>query len=208
MLLRRQRATFPTFFAWSDNFAYRGLCAAPLWSPLGWRFWPQYWKDDDPPDRTCRNFPVQAAAADIMRIAAIRALEAGIRICAIVHDEFVIEARDGDIDQAAETMGEIMMKATEDVVGVSIPVDCYVLRHGETYYDEDGEADFKMLMQNAGRDRAEPESCLEAGTQEKAAWHAGKSAKNHGREKRKTCHQLRKILRGTQENYGSRKVNK
>ena len=120
------------FYAWSDNFAYRGLCAAPLWSPLGWRFWPQYWKDDDPPDRTCRNFPVQAAGADIMRIAAIRALEAGIRICAIVHDEFVIEARDDDIDQAAETMGEIMMKATEDIVGVSIPVDCYILRHPET----------------------------------------------------------------------------
>ena len=67
-VLRRLRATFPTFYAWSDTFAYRGLCAAPLWSPLGWRFWPQYWKDDDPPDRTCRNFPVQAAAADVMRI--------------------------------------------------------------------------------------------------------------------------------------------
>ncbi len=145
-VLRRLRATFPTFYAWSDTFAYRGLCALPLLSPLGWRFWPQYWKDDDPPDRTCRNFPVQAAAADIMRIAAIRALEEGIRICAIVHDEFVIEACDGDIDQAAKTMGEIMMEATEDVVGVSIPVDSYVLRHGETYYDEDGEADFNTLM--------------------------------------------------------------
>ena len=99
-VLRRLRATFATFFAWSDTFAYRGLCAAPLWSPLGWRFWPQYWKDDDPPDRTCRNFPVQAAAADVMRIVAIRALEAGIRICAIVDDEFVIEARDSDIDRA------------------------------------------------------------------------------------------------------------
>jgi len=145
-VLRRLRATFATFFAWSDTFAYRGLCAAPLWSPLGWRFWPQYWKDDDPPDRTCRNFPVQAAAADVMRIVAIRALEAGIRICAIVHDEFVIEARDSDIDQAVEMMCEIMVKATEDVVGTSIPVDCYVLRHGDPYYDEDGEADFKMLM--------------------------------------------------------------
>jgi DNA polymerase I len=145
-VLRRMRATFSTFFTWSDTFAYRGLCAAPLWSPLGWRFWPQYWKDDDPPDRTCRNFPVQSTGADIMRISAIRALEAGIRIYAIVHDEFVIEAPDGDIDQAVETMGEIMMKATEDIVGVSIPVDCYPLRHGDPYYDEDGEADFKMLM--------------------------------------------------------------
>jgi DNA polymerase-1 len=103
-VLRRQRATFPAFYAWSDNFAYRGLCAAPLWSPLGWRFWPQHWKDDDPPDRTCRNFPVQSGGGDCMRIAAIRALEAGIRICAIVHDEFVIEASDGDIDQTVEMM--------------------------------------------------------------------------------------------------------
>jgi hypothetical protein len=39
-----------------------------------------------------------------------------------------------------------MVKATEDVVGTSIPVDRYVLRHQNRYYDEDGEADFKMLM--------------------------------------------------------------
>jgi DNA polymerase I-like protein with 3'-5' exonuclease and polymerase domains len=70
-LLARQRAAFPIFFAWSDNFARRGLSAAPLWSPLGWRFWPQYWKDGKLPDRTCRNFPVQSAGADVMRIAAI-----------------------------------------------------------------------------------------------------------------------------------------
>jgi DNA polymerase I len=145
-VLRRLRSTFATFFAWSDNFAYRGLCAAPIWSPLGWRFWPQYWKDDDPPDRTCRNYPVQSAGSDRMRVSAIRALEAGIRICAIVHDEFVIEARDGDIGQAAKVMGEIMMNATEDVIGVSIPVDYDFVRHGEPYYNEDGEEDFKVLM--------------------------------------------------------------
>jgi hypothetical protein len=61
-LLQRQRAAFPVFYAWSDNFAYRGLSAAPLWSPLGWRFWPQHRKDNELPDRTCRNFPVQSAA--------------------------------------------------------------------------------------------------------------------------------------------------
>ena len=54
-------------YAWSNNFAYRGLSAAPLYSPLGWRFWPQYWRDGDPPDRTCRNFPVQSTAADVMK---------------------------------------------------------------------------------------------------------------------------------------------
>ena len=145
-LLRRQRAAFPVFYAWSDNFAYRGLSAAPLWSPLGWRFWPRYWMDGNPPDRTCRNFPVQSAGADIMQIAAIRALEVGIRIIAIVHNAFMIEADADDIDQSVETMCGIMTKATEDIVGISIPVERYVVRHGESYYDEDGKADFDLLM--------------------------------------------------------------
>jgi DNA polymerase I len=145
-LLRRQRATFPVFYAWSDNFAYRGLSAAPLWSPLGWRFWPLYWKDDNPPDRTCRNFPVQSTGADIMRIAAIRALEAGIAINAIVHDAFLIEASDHDIDQTVETMCGIMMRAAEDLAGRPIPVDRYIVRHPDHYHDEDGEVDFNLLI--------------------------------------------------------------
>jgi DNA polymerase-1 len=29
-VLRRMRAMFPTFYAWSDTFAYRGLCTLPL----------------------------------------------------------------------------------------------------------------------------------------------------------------------------------
>ena len=44
------------------------------------------------------------------RIAAIRAFEAGIAINAIVHDAFMIEASDEDIDQAVETKCGIMMR--------------------------------------------------------------------------------------------------
>jgi DNA polymerase I len=145
-LLRRQRAAFPVFYAWSDNFAYRGLSAAPLWSPLGWRFWPRHWRNGDPPDRTCRNFPVQSAGADIMRISTIRAFEMGIAINAIVHDAFLIEASIEDIDQVVETKCQIMMRATEDIIGRSIPVERYIVRYPDSYYDEDGEADFNILM--------------------------------------------------------------
>jgi hypothetical protein len=145
-LLARQRAAFPVFYAWSDNFAYRGLSAAPLWSPLGWRFWPLYRRDGRLPDRTCRNFPVQAAAADVMRIAAILLFEAGIAINAIVHDAFVIEADASDIERVAELARCIMMQATELVIGRAIPVSCEITNPGERFYDADGEADFRTLM--------------------------------------------------------------
>jgi DNA polymerase I-like protein with 3'-5' exonuclease and polymerase domains len=146
-LLHKQRATFPDFYAWSDVYAYKGLSGAPLVSITGWRFWPRYWpRDGSTPDRTCRNFPVQSVGADIMRIAGCLALLAGIRICAIIHDAFVIEATIEDIDSVTQKMKEIMEYACYLVIGVKIPAKPYIVRHGEPFIDEDGEEDFKMLM--------------------------------------------------------------
>jgi hypothetical protein len=145
-LHRQLRARFATFFEWSDRFAYRGLSAAPIWTPLGWRFWPRYWKDGEPPDRTCRNFIIQGGAADILRVVTIRAFEAGIRICALVHDSIVIEAAIGDIDRVAEEAHKIMVQATIDIIGAPISVDCKITRYPDRVHDDDGEEDFNMLM--------------------------------------------------------------
>jgi hypothetical protein len=145
-LLRSQRETYRTFYAWSDNLAYRGLCAAPFYSLLGWRFWPRYWKDGKPPDRTCGNFPVQSAGAELMRLSAIRAFEAGVAIIAIVHDSFVIEAAEADIEIVAAKMKAIMHQATIDLLGKDIPIKVEITKSGERYYDDDGEEDFNKLM--------------------------------------------------------------
>jgi hypothetical protein len=150
-LLARQRTTFPVFFAWSDTFAKRGLAAAPLYSPLGWRFWPMYWKKDEDgeyelPDRTCRNYPVQSCAADIMRITAILMLLSGVRINAIVHDAFMVEDSEADIDRTAKLARRLMRLATRIVIGKPIPVSCDITKSGERFFDKDGEADFQMLL--------------------------------------------------------------
>jgi hypothetical protein len=145
-LLRRQREAFPVFYRWSDCFAHCGLSGAPLWSPLGWRFWPRHRRGDEALDRTCRNYPVQSCGADIMRVAAILALEAGIAIVAVIHDAFLIEASVDSIGDATEKMYEIMVQAVTIVVGQPIPIDCKITGQGKMFYDEDGEEDFKMLM--------------------------------------------------------------
>jgi DNA polymerase I-like protein with 3'-5' exonuclease and polymerase domains len=144
-LLRRQREAFPVFFTWSDNYANLGRCVARLYSPLGWRLWPRYWKDGESPDRTCRNFPVQAAGADIMRIAAIMLFREGIAINAIVHDAFVVEATSENIERVAARAREIMMEATELVIGKAIPVSLDITKSGERFFDEEGQEDFELL---------------------------------------------------------------
>ena len=56
---------------------------------------------------------MQTAGAEMMRLAAIYATEAGLNVCAPVHDAFLIEACATEIDSAVVRMQECMRKAGE-----------------------------------------------------------------------------------------------
>jgi hypothetical protein len=142
----RLKAKFAVYYRWSDRFAHRGLCALPLYSPLGWRFWPRYWAPGEEPDRTCRNFPIQSAAADMARVVLIRALEARLAAVAVIHDAFVVECALADVEYVKEVFGEILTQAAIDIIGKPIPFTCEVTRHPHRYYDKDGVEDFEKLM--------------------------------------------------------------
>ena len=74
--------------------------------------------------RTLLNFPIQGAGADLMRIASIAAAEAGIIVCASVHDAFWVLCPIEQIERTKQHMTEIMMEASRVVTGgVVIPVD-------------------------------------------------------------------------------------
>jgi DNA polymerase-1 len=53
-----------------------------LWACFGWQIHIQ----DEINDRSLRNFPMQANDAEMLRIACILLTEAGVRVCAPVHD--------------------------------------------------------------------------------------------------------------------------
>jgi hypothetical protein len=142
----RLKAKFAVYYQWSDRFAYLGLCAMPLYSPLGWRFWPRYWEPGEEPDRTCRNFPVQATAADMARLVLVRALEARLAVVAVIHDAFVVECAVADVERVKEVFGKILTEAAIDIIGKPIPFTCDVTCHPERSYDKDGAEDFEKLM--------------------------------------------------------------
>jgi hypothetical protein len=58
-----------------------------------------------------------------MRVAAIAAYEAGIRIAAPAHDAFWIMAPLSELGDTIATMKEIMLAAGRAVAGIDIPVD-------------------------------------------------------------------------------------
>src|SRR5262249_55466878 len=68
------------------------------------------------------NHPVQSCAADEMRIVMIGATETGIRVCASLHDGFLITAPDEQIDDDAAKMVKIMKGAGAALLGVRVNV--------------------------------------------------------------------------------------
>jgi hypothetical protein len=63
------------------------------------------------------NFPKLANGAEMMRIAAIAGTEAGIEVCAQIHDAFLIAAQLDRLDEHVALMRQLMIAAGRIVRG-------------------------------------------------------------------------------------------
>lgn len=90
-------------------------------SPFGW---PQH-VTGETSTRALLNFPAQAGGADMMRITAIAATEAGIQIAAPVHDAFWVLCPIRELDTTIERMKDIMQRAAVAVTG-GLPVNASI----------------------------------------------------------------------------------
>jgi DNA polymerase I len=117
--LAAYRHAYPTFIQRQHDVVTQALFDQRIVSPLGWPMTVHA----DTKRRTLLNFPAQAGGADMMRLAAIAAHEAGIHLCAPVHDAFWIAAPLSELDDAIGTMTEIMAKAGRAIAGIDIPVE-------------------------------------------------------------------------------------
>jgi hypothetical protein len=76
----------------------------------------------------------------MLRIACILTTEAGIRVCAPVHDAILIEAPLSELDEAVATTQELMARASVEVLdGFALRSDAKVVKYPERYMDELGE---------------------------------------------------------------------
>ena len=103
-LLRLHRQTYGRFWRWSDDAIGGAMLTSRIQSVFGWPL--RVGADTRP--TSLMNFPMQANGAEMMRIAAIGATEAGIEVCAPVHDAFLIAAPLDQLDADVEQMRSIM----------------------------------------------------------------------------------------------------
>jgi len=93
------------------------------------------------------NFPMQANGAEMMRIAAIAATEAGIEVCAPVHDAFLIQAPLERLDGDVARMRGLMTEAGRAVTaGFPVRTDATIVRYPDRYMDEAGKVMWDRVM--------------------------------------------------------------
>jgi hypothetical protein len=152
-LLSAHRATYRTFWEWSDAAVNVALFRGRLWTRFGWQTWTRHRKptdadSGDPNIRSLSNFPCQGNAADMLRLAAGFICDAGVMLDATIHDAVLIEADADDIDAAIDQARRAMDRASELVLyGFRLRTDCEVIRWPDRYRDGRGAAFFDELME-------------------------------------------------------------
>lgn len=142
-LLELHRRTYRRFWQWSDSAVDEAVLGGRLWAVFGW----QIYTRGEINDRSLRNFPMQANGAEMLRIACLLLTEAGIRVCAPVHDAVLIEAPLAELDQVIATAKALMQEASRNVLdGFELGSDVKVVRYPERYMDKRGTVMWNKVM--------------------------------------------------------------
>jgi hypothetical protein len=132
-LLIAHRRTFRVFWQWNDSYTDTAALRGTARTVFGW---PARICEHSNP-RAMGNFPMQANGAEMLRIACCLAVEAGVEVCAPVHDAVLIAAPVDRIEANVAKMRAAMAEASRIVNnGFELGVDAKIVRHPERYMDE------------------------------------------------------------------------
>ncbi len=153
-LLRLHRETYPIFWMWSDAVVDHAMSVGEIETVFGWKLKVAHKLRQEINTRSIRNFPMQANGAEMMRIATILATQAGVQICAPVHDAFLIEAHEDDINASIWAMQDAMTCASKQVLGeLELRSDVKVIWPGERYEDPRGTSVWESIGDLVVKDR-------------------------------------------------------
>lgn len=154
-LLEMHRRTYRKFWEWSDAAVDEAVLGERLWAGFGW----QIFTEESLNDRSIRNFPMQANGAEMLRIACILMTEAGIRICAPVHDALLIEAPISELEDSIAKSQYLMKEASRIVLdGFELNSDVKKICFPDRYMDKRGAVMWQKVMNLLVSDA--PGTCL------------------------------------------------
>jgi hypothetical protein len=140
-LLNQHLTLFAHYWRWSDDWVATALNAGIMRTVFDWTCRTGITEFNE---RSIRNWPIQAAGAEILRIACIMATRHGIELIAPVHDAVLIESSIDRIEADVALMEDIMRRASRVVLNAR-PDGPYelrtahrIVRYPDRYMDKRG----------------------------------------------------------------------
>jgi DNA polymerase-1 len=133
-LIELHKRTYQVFWKWSAYAVERALISRFMTTVFGWR----RRLVGREKLTSVMNFPMQANGAEMMRVAAIGGVRAGIELCAPVHDAFLIAAPAERLEEDVAKMRTIMSEAGRVVCGVRVRTEAKLIRYPNRYMEERG----------------------------------------------------------------------
>jgi DNA polymerase I len=135
-LINRMERTYPVYTEWVQRVINAGIMRGSLSTCFGW-------SRLTTTDRTTtiRNWPMQSAGAEMLRLACNLIVEQGVKLCAPIHDAVMIEADADSIDEAVAVTRDCMATASATLLdGLVIGTDAALVTWPGRYTDERGVA--------------------------------------------------------------------
>jgi DNA polymerase-1 len=143
-LLRLHHEVYSRFWAWSDNIVDRAMLNGTISTVFGWK--QRVLADANP--RSLRNFPMQANGAEMLRLALCTATEAGLQICAPVHDAILVVAPVDRLESDVRQLQTLMEEASRIVLGgFPLRTEAKLVRYPDRYTDKRGAQMWNQVMQ-------------------------------------------------------------
>lgn len=134
-LLELHRQTYPRFWSWVEDIVEHAMLGCRLQTRLGW--WNRAGVSANP--RSFANFPMQANGAEILRLACSLTTEAGIKVCAPVHDALFVEGPIERIQEVVDRTQSLMAEAARVVLGgFELRTDVEVVAWPNRFLDDKG----------------------------------------------------------------------
>lgn len=149
-LIRHHKRVFHQYWKWLDHVLNSTIIGRKISTCYGWQFFVT--GNGAKEARTIRNFPAQATGAEILRVACILLMEAGIKIIAPVHDAIMIECDESEAEEQIALAQKLMSDASEFVIGKGnrIRTEVDVLRYPDRYSDPRGKETWDKIMNILG----------------------------------------------------------
>jgi len=133
-LLSDHKRRYKKFWTWSDAAVRYASLHGRLWSVFGWV---RHYRDMN--EKSSRNFLIQSCGAEMLRLAIILGLDAGVQIIAPLHDALMIEFDLRQEDEAIWKMQTAMRRASEIVLpDFPLRTEAMVVRYPERFMEDRG----------------------------------------------------------------------